>query len=54
MVVHGLTGMQERADEAGGLLDWAFREYGNFTICAPRARSWARPMSGWALRRPCR
>jgi D-alanyl-D-alanine carboxypeptidase (penicillin-binding protein 5/6) len=35
MVVHGLNGMQERADEAGGLLDWAFREYGNYTIATP-------------------
>lgn len=35
MVVHGLSGMQERADEAGGLLDWAFREYGNYTIASP-------------------
>jgi D-alanyl-D-alanine carboxypeptidase (penicillin-binding protein 5/6) len=35
MIVHGLTGMQERADEAGGLLDWAYREYGNFTIATP-------------------
>jgi len=35
MVVHGLTGMQERADEAGGLLDWAFREFGDFTIATP-------------------
>jgi serine-type D-Ala-D-Ala carboxypeptidase (penicillin-binding protein 5/6) len=32
MVVHGLTGMQERADEAGQLLDWAFRETGNYTV----------------------
>jgi serine-type D-Ala-D-Ala carboxypeptidase (penicillin-binding protein 5/6) len=32
MVVQGLTGMQERADEAGQLLDWAFRETGNFTV----------------------
>jgi D-alanyl-D-alanine carboxypeptidase (penicillin-binding protein 5/6) len=31
-VVQGLTGMQERADEAGQLLDWAFRETGNFTV----------------------
>ena len=34
MVVHGLTGMQERADEAGQLLDWAFRETGNYTVAA--------------------
>jgi D-alanyl-D-alanine carboxypeptidase (penicillin-binding protein 5/6) len=32
MVVHGLTGMKERADEAGQLLDWAFRETGNYTV----------------------
>ncbi len=32
MVVHGLSGMQERADEAGQLLDWAFRETGNYTV----------------------
>ena len=32
MVVAGLTGMQERADETGQLLDWAFRETGNFTV----------------------
>jgi D-alanyl-D-alanine carboxypeptidase (penicillin-binding protein 5/6) len=32
MIVQGLTGMQERADEAGQLLDWAFRETGNFTV----------------------
>src|SRR5262245_15266121 len=32
MVVHGLSGMQERADEAGRLLDWAFRETGNYTV----------------------
>jgi D-alanyl-D-alanine carboxypeptidase (penicillin-binding protein 5/6) len=34
MVVHGLTGMQERADEAGQLLDWAFRETGNYTVAS--------------------
>lgn len=34
MVVQGLTGMQERADEAGQLLDWAFRETGNYTVVA--------------------
>ena len=32
MVVHGLNGMQERADEAGNLLDWAFRTYGDYTV----------------------
>ncbi len=37
MVVHGLTGMQERADEAGQLLDWAFRETGNFTVASKGA-----------------
>ncbi|MGH6892896.1 MAG: D-alanyl-D-alanine carboxypeptidase family protein [Dongiaceae bacterium] len=37
MVVHGLTGMQERADEEGQLLDWAFRETGNYTVAAKGA-----------------
>ena len=37
MVVHGLTGMQERADEAGQLLDWAYRETGNFTVATKGA-----------------
>ena len=37
MVVHGLTGMQERADEAGQLLDWAFRETGNYTVATQGA-----------------
>ncbi|MEZ5829957.1 MAG: D-alanyl-D-alanine carboxypeptidase family protein [Dongiaceae bacterium] len=37
MVVHGLNGMQERADEAGQLLDWAFRETGNYTVAAKGA-----------------
>lgn len=37
MVVHGLTGMQERADEAGQLLDWAFRETGNYTVASQGA-----------------
>lgn len=37
MIVHGLTGMQERADEAGQLLDWAFRETGNFTVASKGA-----------------
>lgn len=37
MVVHGLTGMQERADETGQLLDWAYRETGNFTVAAKGA-----------------
>ena len=32
MVVHGLNGMQERADEAGNLLDWAFRTFGDYTV----------------------
>ncbi len=34
MVVHGLSGMQERADEEGQLLDWAFRETGNYTVAS--------------------
>ncbi len=37
MIVHGLTGMQERADEAGQLLDWAYRETGNFKIASAGA-----------------
>jgi D-alanyl-D-alanine carboxypeptidase (penicillin-binding protein 5/6) len=37
MVVHGLTGMQERADQAGQLLDWAFRETGNYTVASKGA-----------------
>lgn len=37
MVVQGLSGMQERADEAGQLLDWAFRETGNFTVVSKGA-----------------
>ncbi len=32
MVVQGLTGMQERADEAGNLLDWAFRNFENYKL----------------------
>jgi serine-type D-Ala-D-Ala carboxypeptidase (penicillin-binding protein 5/6) len=32
MVVHGLGSMQNRADEAGQLLDWAFRAFGDYTI----------------------
>ena len=35
MILHGMTGMQERADQTGIVLDWAFREFGNFTIAAP-------------------
>ena len=37
MVVHGLNDMQERADEAGQLLDWAFRETGNYTVASKGA-----------------
>jgi D-alanyl-D-alanine carboxypeptidase (penicillin-binding protein 5/6) len=37
MVAHGLNDMQERADEAGQLLDWAFRETGNYTVAAKGA-----------------
>ena len=37
MVVNGLTGMQERAEEAGQLLDWAFRETGNYTVATKGA-----------------
>jgi D-alanyl-D-alanine carboxypeptidase (penicillin-binding protein 5/6) len=32
MVVHGLGSMQNRADEAGQLLDWAFRAFGDYTV----------------------
>jgi D-alanyl-D-alanine carboxypeptidase (penicillin-binding protein 5/6) len=32
MVVHGLGNMQQRADEAGQLLDWAFRAFGDYTV----------------------
>jgi D-alanyl-D-alanine carboxypeptidase (penicillin-binding protein 5/6) len=35
MVLHGMGGMQERADQTGIVLDWAFREFGNYTIAAP-------------------
>jgi D-alanyl-D-alanine carboxypeptidase (penicillin-binding protein 5/6) len=37
MVVHGLNDMQERADEEGQLLDWAYRETGNYTVAAKGA-----------------
>jgi serine-type D-Ala-D-Ala carboxypeptidase (penicillin-binding protein 5/6) len=37
MVIHGLTGMQDRADQAGQLLDWAFRETGNYTVASKGA-----------------
>jgi D-alanyl-D-alanine carboxypeptidase (penicillin-binding protein 5/6) len=37
MVAHGLNDMQERADEAGQLLDWAFRETANFKLAAAGA-----------------
>lgn len=32
MVVHGLGSMQNRADDAGQLLDWAFRVFGDYTV----------------------
>jgi len=32
MVLHGMENMQERSDEAQRVLDWAFREYDNYTI----------------------
>jgi D-alanyl-D-alanine carboxypeptidase (penicillin-binding protein 5/6) len=32
MVLHGMQDMQERADEAQRVLDWAFREFDNYTI----------------------
>ena len=37
MVVHGMNAMQERADDAGQLLDWAFRETGNYTVASKGA-----------------
>jgi D-alanyl-D-alanine carboxypeptidase (penicillin-binding protein 5/6) len=37
MVIHGLTGMQDRADQAGQMLDWAFRETGNYTVATKGA-----------------
>jgi D-alanyl-D-alanine carboxypeptidase (penicillin-binding protein 5/6) len=37
MVVHGLNDMQERADEEGQLLDWAYRETGNYTVATKGA-----------------
>ncbi|HET6619156.1 MAG TPA: D-alanyl-D-alanine carboxypeptidase family protein [Dongiaceae bacterium] len=37
MVVHGLNDMQERADEEGQLLDWAYRETGNYTVASKGA-----------------
>ncbi|HEY3145088.1 MAG TPA: D-alanyl-D-alanine carboxypeptidase family protein [Dongiaceae bacterium] len=37
MVVHGLSDMQERADEEGQLLDWAYRETANYTVAAKGA-----------------
>lgn len=37
MVVHGLSDMQERADEEGQLLDWAYRETGNYTVASKGA-----------------
>lgn len=35
MILHGMQSMQERADQTGIVLDWAFREFGNFTVAAP-------------------
>jgi D-alanyl-D-alanine carboxypeptidase (penicillin-binding protein 5/6) len=32
LIVHGLNSMQERADEPGQLLEWAFRSFGDYTI----------------------
>jgi D-alanyl-D-alanine carboxypeptidase (penicillin-binding protein 5/6) len=32
MVVHGMTSMQDRADETGQLLDWAFRSFGDYSV----------------------
>lgn len=32
MVIHGLTSMQDRADEAGRVLDWAFRTTDNYKL----------------------
>ncbi|WP_119458697.1 D-alanyl-D-alanine carboxypeptidase family protein [Rhodospirillaceae bacterium SYSU D60014] len=32
VVVHGLDGMQSRADESARLVEWAFREFDNYTL----------------------
>lgn len=32
MVLHGMSDMQERAEEAQRVLDWAFREFDNYTL----------------------
>lgn len=32
LVLHGMGNMQDRSDEAQRMLDWAFREYDNYTI----------------------
>jgi D-alanyl-D-alanine carboxypeptidase (penicillin-binding protein 5/6) len=32
LVVHGLDSMQDRADEPGQLLEWAFRSFGDYTV----------------------
>src|SRR3990170_4746265 len=32
LVVHGLGGMQSRADEATNLIEWAFREFDNYQL----------------------
>jgi D-alanyl-D-alanine carboxypeptidase (penicillin-binding protein 5/6) len=32
MVVHGLGSMQDRADDSGQLLDWAYRTFGDYTV----------------------
>ena len=32
LVLHGMTDMQERADEAQRMLDWAFREFDDYTV----------------------
>lgn len=32
MVAHGMNSMQERADQSAALIDWAFREFDNYTL----------------------
>lgn len=32
LVAHGMESMQQRADESAALIEWAFREFDNFTI----------------------
>jgi D-alanyl-D-alanine carboxypeptidase (penicillin-binding protein 5/6) len=34
-VLHGLDSMQQRSDEATNLVEWAFREFNNYTLAKP-------------------